>query len=150
MREPRFDDFRAGDRFETGPRTVTDDDIDTFTRLAGLSLPIFRDEAYARAHTPYGGRIAPGFLTAALSAGMMESVLGPDVLGGLAMDGFRFSSPVRAGDQLHAEIEVLEARATSDGKRGVVTLAIRMRNQRGETPLAYQASLLMRRRAAAS
>lgn len=148
MAEPRFDDFHAGDRFETRGRTVTDDDIDTFTRLAGLHLPIFHDDAYARAHTTYGGRIAPGFLTAAVSAGMMESVLGPDVLGGLAMDGFRFASPVRAGDELHAEIEVLEARATSDGKRGVLTLAIRMLNQQGEVPLAYRASLLMRRRAA--
>lgn len=144
---PRFDDFRAGEVFESYRRTVTEADIATFTGLAGLRLPIFLDDEYARAHSPFGSRIAPGFLTAALSAGMIESVLGSDVIAGLAMDGFRFRSPVRIGDTLRAEIEIIEARPTSDGVRGVVTLAIRVLNQEDEVPLAYRASLMMHRRA---
>lgn len=142
---PRFDDFEVGQVYESYARTVTESDLVTFTGLANLRLPLFVDEEHARAETPYGGRIAPGFLTASLSAGMMESVLGPDVVAGLALDAFRFHAPVRPGDTLRAEISIEAKRETSDGGRGILELAIRLRNQRGETPLDYRSTVMMRR-----
>jgi acyl dehydratase len=78
---------------------------------------------------------------------MLESVLGPNTIAGLGMDAFRFQQPVRAGDTLHAEIEVLEKKETRDAGRGVLTLAIRVLNQRGEVALEYRASVLLKRRA---
>ena len=144
---PVFEDFAAGDVHVSYARTVTESHLVSFTAMAGLQLPLFIDHQHARSQTPFGGPIAPGFLTASLSAGMLESVLGPNTIAGLGMDAFRFQQPVRVGDTLHAEVEVLETKETRDAGRGVLTLAIRVLNQRGEIALEYRASVLLKRRA---
>lgn len=143
---PRFDDFEHGAVYRTYGRTVTETDLVSFTSFAGLRLPIFVDDEFARTQSPHGGRIAPGFLTASLTAGMIESILGPDLLAGLSLDDFRFHTPVRPGDTLHAEITVEEARATSAGDRGILKLGIRVLNQKEEVPLEYRSTVLMDRR----
>ena len=143
---PRFDDFEVGAAYRSYGRTVTEADLVTFTSFAGLCLPIFVDDEYARTQSPHGGRIAPGFLTASLTAGMIDSVLGPDVLAGLSLDDFIFHAPVRPGDTLRAEITVDEKRETRAGDRGILKLAIRVLNQKGESPLEYRSTVLMDRR----
>ncbi len=140
-----YADFEPGAVFESYARTVTEADLVAFTGLAGIRLPIFVDDEHARHVGPHGGRIVPGFLTASLSGGMLESILGPDVLAGLGMDGFRFAVPVRPGDTLRARVTVLERRETRDAGRGVVSVRVEVGNQRGECPLAYGATVLMRR-----
>ncbi len=140
---PRFDDFKKGDQFESYRRTVTESDLITFTGLAGLKLPVFLDEDFARDESPYGRRIVPGFLTAALSAGMMESVLGPDLVAGLGMDAFQFHSPVRPGDTIRARFTVNQARPTRDRSRGVLTLHIEVLNQDTQCVLEYMATVMM-------
>jgi len=143
---PRFDDFEAGAVYRSYGRTVTEADLVSFTSFAGLRLPIFVDEEYARNESPHGGRIAPGFLTASLTAGMIESILGPDVLAGLALDDFQFHVPVRPGDTLRAEIAIEEKRETRTGDRGILKLAVRVLNQKGEYPLEYRSTVLMQNR----
>lgn len=143
---PRFGDFEVGTVYRSYGRTVTETDLVTFTSFAGLRLPIFVDEDHAREHGPHGGRIAPGFLTASLTAGMIESVLGPDLLAGLSLDDFQFHVPVRPGDTLRAEIAVEEKRETRKGDRGILKLAVRVRNQSGDYPLEYRSTVLMQNR----
>ncbi len=143
---PRFEDFEPGAVFESYRRTVTETDVVLFTGWAGLRLPVFVDDDWARREGPFGGRIAPGFLTASLSAGMMESILGPDILAGLGMDELRFAVPVRPGDTLRVRLTVLERRDTADPARGIVTVRMQVMNQRDECPLAYRATVMMRRR----
>lgn len=145
---PRFDDFEIGAVYRSYRRTVTETDLVSFTSFAGLRLPIFVDEEFAREQSPHGGRIAPGFLTASLSAGMIESVLGPDLLAGLALDDFQFHVPVRPGDTLRAEIAIEEKRVTRAGDRGILKFAVRVRNQQDQVPLEYRSTVLMHRRAA--
>ena len=140
---PRFADFRPGDTFETYARTVTEADLSTFVGLAGIKFPVFIDEIFARDQTPFGGRIVPGFLTASISAGMLEKVLGPDVIAGLELDAFHFPAPVRPGDTIRAEVTVDSVRETSDGTRGIVSLALEIINQRDETVLDYRATVMM-------
>jgi acyl dehydratase len=142
---PLFEDFREGDVHVSYRRTVTETHLVNFTAMAGLQLPLFIDHAHAREHTTFGGPIAPGFLTASLSAGMMESILGANVIAGLGMDGFRFRQPVRVGDTLRAEVQVLEKKETRDPARGVLTLAVAVRNDRDEVALEYRASVLVKR-----
>jgi 3-hydroxybutyryl-CoA dehydratase len=142
---PVFEDFAEGDVHVSYARTLTETHLVNFTAMAGLQLPLFVDREHAKERSPFGGPIAPGFLTASLSAGMMESVLGPNTLAGLGMDAFRFRQPVRVGDTLHAEVEVVEKKGTRDAGRGVLTLAVAVRNQRDEAALEYRASVLMKR-----
>lgn len=125
-------------------RTVTQGHLTDFTALAGMRVPIFIDHAHAK-EGPYGEPICPGFLTASFSGGMLESVVGANVLAGLGMDGFRFHVPVKVGDTLHAEVEIGDKKPTQDGERGVLGLVVRVINQRQEVVLEYTAKVLMKR-----
>ncbi len=139
-----FDDFAVGQVYATYRRTVTETDLVNFTQFAGLRLPIFLDEEYAR-RSVHGGRIVPGFLTASISAGMLESVLGDRTLAGLGMDGFRFHAAVRPGDTLGAAVTIETKRDTRDPGRGILGVRVRVTNQRDENVLEYAATVLMAR-----
>lgn len=140
-----FDAFAVGEQLTTYGRTVTEADIVAFTGLAGLRLPVFIDDEWCRRHTSYGGRIAPGLMTAAFAVGMMEDVLGANALAALALDAFRFHVPVRPGDTLHAQVEVTAKRDTSDGRRGVLSLAVRVFNHREQQVMDFAGTFLMRK-----
>jgi acyl dehydratase len=140
----RFDDFAVGQVFNTYRRTVTEADLVAFTQFAGLRLPIFLDEEHAR-RSPHGGRIAPGFLTASVSAGMLESVLGEHTLAGLGMDAFRFKQPVRPGDTLGALVTVTAKKDTKDAARGILTVQVQVSNQNADVVLEYSTTVLMAR-----
>lgn len=143
---PGFEDFAVGETWRTYRRTVTEADLVGFTQLAGLRLPIFVDEDWAKRESPYGGRIVPGFLICAFSAGMLESVLGANTLAGISMDGFQFKAPVRPGDTLQCEVKIAGAKETSDAKRGVLSLEVRVLNQGAETVLEYTTRVLMKKK----
>ncbi len=140
----RFDDFEVGQIFETYHRTVTETDLVNFTQFAGLRLPIFIDDEHAKKST-HGGRIIPGFLTASVSAGMLESVLGDSTLAGLGMDEFRFNAAVRPGDTLGAEVAIEKKKETSNATRGILSVRVRVINQREDCVLEYAATVLMAR-----
>ncbi len=140
----RFDDFQVGQTFRTYRRTLTETDLVNFTQFAGLKLPIFIDAEAAR-QSAHGGRIMPGFLTASVSAGMLESVVGDRILAALGMDEFRFKMPVRPGDTLGAEVRVDRKKETSDPSRGVLTLHVKLVNQHDQAVLEYLVTLLLER-----
>jgi acyl dehydratase len=137
-----FDDIEQGREYPTFARTVTEADHSLFIGFARMTLPIFNDETYAKT-TAIGSRIAPGFMTCSIVAGMMESVLGRATLAGLGMDEMRFPNPVRIGDTIRARILVAEKRALSDGQRGMVTLHIKTLNQRDEIVLQFIAKVML-------
>ncbi|MDF3074067.1 MAG: MaoC family dehydratase [Alphaproteobacteria bacterium] len=137
-----FDDIEQGREYPTFSRTVTEADHSLFIGFARMTLPIFNDETYART-TAIGSRIAPGFMTCSIVAGMMESVLGRSTLAGLGMDEMRFPNPVRIGDTIRARILVAEKRSLSDGQRGMVTLQIKTLNQRDEIVLQFVAKVML-------
>ena len=140
-----FEDLPLGRKFRTIGRTVTEADIVMFTSLAGLKLPVFIDDEWCRRHTDYGGRISPGLMTAAFAVGMMEDVLGGNTLAALGLDEFRFHVPVRPGDTVRATVEVIGKRDTSDGRRGILTVAVALLNQRGQRAMGFQGTFLMRK-----
>ncbi len=137
MSNRSLDDLNPGDVFRSYGRTVTETDIVLFTSLAGLKLPIFINEEFAKKHTDFGGRICPGLLTAALAAGMMEEILGPATIAAL--------EPVRPGDTLRAEITVEGKKNLSDGKRGIMQGRVRVFNQREQQVFEFSEKLMMRR-----
>jgi acyl dehydratase len=90
-------------------RRVREDDIRLFTELTGDRNPLHYD-AEAAAHSRFGGIIVQGGVT----SGLLNAVVGEDLPGPgtvfLHVD-WRFTAPVRSGDEITAEVEVLEARA---------------------------------------
>jgi acyl dehydratase len=140
-----FDEYSVGETFESYARTITEADIVNFTCFAGLKMPMFIDEEYCKQHSPFKTRIAPGMMTASIAAGMMEDIHSEYVLAGLGIKELKFLAPVIAGDTLHTRITVESMRPTSDGKRGVLSVRVLVLNQKGETPLEFETSFMMKK-----
>ena len=98
---------QVGDR-ASRTRTVRREDIDLFTELTGDRNPLHYDEA-AAARSRFGSLIVQGGVT----SGLLNAVVAEDLPGPgsvfLHVD-WSFKAPVRPGDEITAEVEVLEAR----------------------------------------
>jgi acyl dehydratase len=89
-------------------RTVTADDIVRFTDMTGDRNPLHYDEQLAVA-SRFGGIIVQGGVTSGLlNAIVAEDLPGPGTVF-LHVD-WSFTAPVRPGDTITAEVEVLERR----------------------------------------
>jgi acyl dehydratase len=90
-------------------RTISDRDIELFTELTGDRNPLHYD-AEAASESRFGGIIVQGGVTSGLlNAVVAEELPGPGSVF-LHVD-WHFKAPVRPGDKITAEVEVLEARA---------------------------------------
>jgi acyl dehydratase len=89
-------------------RRVSDRDIELFTELTGDRNPLHYDEERA-ARSRFGGLIVQGGVTSGLlNALVAEDLPGPGSVF-LHVD-WSFKAPVRPGDEITAEAEVLELR----------------------------------------
>ena len=98
----------AGERARR-TRRVRSEDIRLFTEMTGDENPLHYDEVTAT-RSRFGGLIVQGGVT----TGLLNAVVAQDLPGPgsvfLHVD-WSFKSPVRPGDEITAEVEVLEARA---------------------------------------
>jgi acyl dehydratase len=102
-------------------RVVRARDIELFTELTGDRNPLHYDEA-AAARSRFGGLIVQGGVT----SGLLNAVVAEDLPGPgsvfLHVD-WSFKAPVRPGDEITAEVEVLEAREDKPLTRLRTTIA---------------------------
>jgi acyl dehydratase len=119
-------------------REVTTRDIELFTELTGDRNPLHYDEDFA-AGTRFGGLVVQGGVT----SGLLNAVVAEDLPGPgsvfLHVD-WSFRAPVRPGDTITAEVEVLEVRTD----KPITRLATVVTNQAGDvvldgTALVYRA-----------
>ena len=97
----------VGDRASRA-RRVRPEDIELFTELTGDRNPLHYDEE-AAARSRFGGIIVQGGVTTGLlNAVVAEDLPGPGTVF-LHVD-WSFKAPVKPGDEITAEVEVLEAR----------------------------------------
>jgi Acyl dehydratase len=142
-----LEDFAAGQTIALGSRTLTEEAILAFAREFDPQ-PFHIDPEAARASI-YGGLIASGWHTAAtLMRLLVDGVLGDSAsLGSPGIDEIRWKLPVRPGDTLSANAQVLEVvPSSSRPDRGVVHLLYTVRNQRDEVVMTMRGMGLMRRR----
>ena len=142
-----FEDFQAGQRFVTQGVTVTESSIIDFaTRYDPQRFHVDR-EAAARTH--FGGLIASGFQTLGLTFRKFFElgVIRESGIGAPGIEDLRWTAPVRPGDTLHAEVEVIEVRPSrSKSDRGTVRLLYTTRNHRGETVMTLIVPQIVARR----
>ncbi len=142
-----YEDFKVGDRFTTQAKTITEGAITVMVGLGGYTVPIFTNEEYART-TIFKGRIAPGRMTIFMAGGLEEQlgIFDETVVALIGIDKVRFKNPLRAGDTIKVEIEIIDKRETKNPEQGIVINKESCLNQRGEIILEAEATHLMMRK----
>jgi 3-hydroxybutyryl-CoA dehydratase len=139
-----WQDLRPGQCFRAFRRTVTEADLVGFVAVTGMQEPLFVDATLEGA---LGPRPVPAALTHALIEGIVLHGMAHGTGLALLEATIRARAPVRVGDTIGAEVTVTEVRPTSTGNRAVVSSAITVTNQRGETVMDYTVVRLMAGRA---
>jgi len=100
-----FDDLSLG-MTESYEKEVKSSDVVGFAEISGDRNPIHLSEHFA-AKTPFGGRIAHGLYTASLISAVIGTRLpGPGAI--YMSQTLNFKAPVKIGDHVKAEVEVIE------------------------------------------
>jgi len=142
-----FDDFAIGDKFTTAEHEITEAMILDFAR--DYDPQPFHIDPVAAKETIYGGLIASGFQTLALGFRLVwdTGALAGSSMGSPGFDELRWLKPVRAGNRLKVEAEVIGvAPSRSKPDRGIVRIAYRYLDQHGEPVLTCAMMHLLRRR----
>jgi acyl dehydratase len=136
-----LDDLHVGQRFAAGPVSVSTAEIKRFAAEFDPQ-PFHLDEVAAKA-TIFGGLAASGWHTMALTMRMLTSGGMPIATGVIGVGGeIAWPRPVRPGDELRVESEVLEITPSrSKPGQAVVTMRSTTTNQNGEAVQVLTAKL---------
>ena len=140
-----YEDFAEGRSWTTPSRALGEAEVMAFAELSGDRTYLHTD-AQAAARGPFGERVAHGLLGLSVLSGLMINlgiVEGTvEAFLGLA---WRFTGPIRFGDQVRGEIAVKGRRLSRKGQ-GLVTFALKMKNQKDETVQEGEFTLMVRRK----
>lgn len=121
----RFEDLNVGDRV-TFTKTISETDLYLFAGITGDFYPLHVDAEYAK-HSRFGERVVHGMLVGSLLSTVNGLLLG--IGGGISLgQTLRFRRPVKIGDTITAEAEILEKLPETRRLRFRTVC----RNQRGE------------------
>lgn len=137
-----FEDLSLGMRFKSGTATISEDDIKEFAARYDPQ-PFHLDDAAAK-KTIFRGLAASGWHTAAIamSLAVQTRPFGPHPLIGLGVEDLRWLLPVRPGDVLFLEGEVVGLTPSRSKPQGTVLVKWTAYNQNGEavytfTPIGF-------------
>ena len=143
--EGRFlEDFTVGDVYRHAHgRTITETDNTWFTLLTNNTHDIHFNADYA-SRTEFGKPLVVSTLTLAIVTGLSVPDVSQNAVANLGWDAVRLTAPVFAGDTIYAESEVLSVRPSqSRPGQGVVRVRTRGFNQRAETVITYERTVLV-------
>jgi acyl dehydratase len=143
-----FDDLKVGMRFKGDKVSVSKADILRFATEFDPQ-PFHLDEEAAK-DTILNGLAASGWHTAALSMRLAISAkpFGPHPLFGAGVDELRWLKPVRPGDTLHLEGEVVELIPSKTRPQGIARVKFTTFNQDGEAVYTFTPIAIVPRRPA--
>jgi acyl dehydratase len=149
MTERYLEDLHVGDRFGSETYEVTEQGLVDFAEE--FDPQPFHLDLDAATRSVFRGLAASGWHTAAMS--MRLFVTGDLKLAGgsigLGVDELQWPRPVRPGDTLRLQTEILEVRPSrSKPDRGIIRIRNVTTNQDGEIVQSFLASVLVRRRLA--
>ena len=133
-----FEDVPVGRQFRTIGRTVTEADIVNFVNCTGMVEVLFTNIEFLKSESDIKGRLAPAALVYTFAEGLLVQAT-------MQHTGYAFlnmqldvKSPVFAGDTIHVECEVTEARLSqSKPGRGLGRTSHRVVKQDGTVALVY-------------
>ena len=136
-----FHQIRAGARFTTVGRTISEADILDFATLTGDRHPQHVDPEWA-AGSRFGEQIAHGLLVLSFAVGLLP--LDPERVVALRrVADAVFKQPVKIGDTVHVEGEIAQTREL-DPEHGLVEAPLRIVNQHGRLAVRATVELVWR------
>lgn len=142
-----FEDLAPGRVFRTTSVDVTAEEITTFAARYDPQ-PFHLDPVAARS-TVFGGLVASGWLTAALTMRLMmtgEFSFGGGVVG-LGVETLQWPRPVRPGDRLTVAVEIVAMRSSeSKATHGIVKIRTTTTNQEQVVVQVMVSNVLVPRR----
>lgn len=142
-----WEDFEIGTVLKTPSRTITSTDIVNFACLSGDFNEVHTNWEYCKT-TPFGEPIAHGPLVYAIMGGLQyaSGVNDGTLLALLQVDKWRMLAPVKHGDTLHMEAQVIERRESSKPDRGIVKMERRFVRHDDVVVQQMEVTLLYKRR----
>lgn len=138
MQGKTIDQLNIGERASMS-KMITERDVIRFAELTGDINPLHMDKLYAE-QTVFGERIAHGMFTASLISAVLGIKLpGPGNI--YVSQSLKFKAPVKFGDVIEAEVEVVQ----KIPQRNQVQLKTTCRNQAGTVVIEGEALVLPRR-----
>jgi len=141
-----FEDLAVDDEWTSGEYEVTEAEIREFAKQYDPQW-FHTDPDRAAAESPYGGLIASGWHTAAMSMRLLVDCLLGDAatIAARGVDELRWRRPVQPGDRLSVRAAV-EDREVDDENRGTVRLRIETTNENDEVVFSMIGIVLFARR----
>jgi acyl dehydratase len=139
-----FEELPVGWQATSPARTLTAADIDSFTALSGDRNPLHTDIEFAE-QSRYRGRIAHGLLGLIAASGLASTLgfLEGTVEAFLSLE-WQFRHPLLIGDTVQIRARVKEKKAMPGEASGLVTFAIDLCNQKGQSVQRGEWRLLIR------
>lgn len=134
-----FQDFKVGQKFQTGSYTLTEDEIIAFAKRWDKQ-PFHLDPEAAKASI-YGGLIASGWHTLLIAFDLVVEtrVWTECSAGSPGMENVRWLKPVRPGDSLSVTFKLVGTRPSGTrDDRGYLTWDHWVHNQSGEVVASYR------------
>jgi acyl dehydratase len=147
LTEHYLEDFAVGQTFGSGRFRIDGQRARAFAAEFDPQ-PFHLDETAAR-HSIFGEMTASGWHTAAVTMRLLvETELKPaGGFVGAGLDECRWPRPVRPGDELRVECEVIEVRPSkSRPAQGLIKLRTTTLNQNDEAVLVYVLNMVVQRR----
>jgi acyl dehydratase len=144
-----FEDFAPGQRFHTGSRSLSEQEIIDFA--SRWDRQFFHLDVEAARSSIFGGLIASGFHTLLVTFDLIveAAIWTESSQGSPGMERLRWLKPVRPGDTLTVEVEVVETTPSRKGDRGYVVWDHTTRNQHGETVMTFRSTGILKCRPSA-
>lgn len=145
-----MEDFEVGQTFAGGPVTVSAEDIIDFAKQ--FDPQDFHTDPAKAKNSTFGEHVASGWHTAALTMKMLVAAM-PPMAGGMigrTVENMTWTQPVRPGDMLRYEGEILDMRPTRNPARGLMRVKSITRNQHGDAVMEMTCLVFAPRRAIAA
>jgi len=138
----KFSDFFVGQLLHAGPASLDETAIVEFARQ--YDPQVFHVDKTAAEKSRWKGLIASGWQTCAIAMRMVAEVILKDSnsCGSPGLEYLKWPAPVRPGDQLRLQIEVLETKHSRSGEFGIVRWRWLMLNQEDKPVLDLVATSL--------
>jgi acyl dehydratase len=137
-----FEELVVGATWRSPGRTLLEADL-----AAWMNLTWFNEELFSNKHDTADNALKGSPVPAAMVFAMAEGLIVPS----MARTGLAFlncdvdvKKPIQVGDTIYVHCEVIEARLTSKGDRGLVRTRNSVRNGEGEELIVYQPLRLFR------